>query len=83
MPVLRPLIEKDKEEIIKMAKRIKAFKISQKPQEDCCSLFVPKKATAKGDLKRVEELEKKIKSVSLEKRLTKKAKAVIFPLNRV
>ncbi len=61
MPILRPLIGQDKEEIIKLAKKIGTFEISIKPQEDCCTLFTPKNATAKGNLKEIEKLEKKLK----------------------
>ncbi len=60
IPVLRPLICWDKEEIIKLAEKIGTFQISIKPAEDCCTLFVSKHQTAQGDLKKVKELEKKI-----------------------
>ncbi|MFH1656587.1 MAG: tRNA uracil 4-sulfurtransferase ThiI [Candidatus Nealsonbacteria bacterium] len=60
IPVLRPLIAMDKEEIIKLAKEIDVFEISIKPQEDCCTLFVSKGQTAKGNIEIVKELEKKI-----------------------
>lgn len=60
IPVLRPLIGFDKEEIIKLAKKIGTFEISIRPQEDCCTLFVPKHQTAEGRLDVVKELEKKI-----------------------
>ena len=60
IPVLRPLIGWDKEEIIKMAKKIGTFEISIKPQEDCCTLFVPKHQTAEGKVEIIKELEKKL-----------------------
>ncbi|MBC7073858.1 tRNA 4-thiouridine(8) synthase ThiI [Candidatus Parcubacteria bacterium] len=60
IPVLRPLIGMDKEEIINLAKKIKTYQISIKPQEDCCTLFTPKHATAKGNLKEIEKMEKKL-----------------------
>jgi len=60
IPVLRPLIGFDKEEIIKLGQKIGTFNISIKPQEDCCTLFVPKHQTAQGRLDIVKELEKKI-----------------------
>ena len=61
LPILRPLIGLDKEEIIEIAKKIGTFNISIKPQEDCCTLFVPKHQTAKGDLVIVKKLEKDLK----------------------
>jgi len=60
IPILRPLIGFDKEGIIKMAKEIGTYEISILPQEDCCTLFTPKHATAKGNLKKIEEIEKKL-----------------------
>ncbi len=42
MPILRPLIGMDKDEIIEGAKRLGTFEISIEPDQDCCSLFVPK-----------------------------------------
>ncbi|MBB6445721.1 tRNA uracil 4-sulfurtransferase ThiI [Bacillus benzoevorans] len=40
-PILRPLIMMDKPEIIKMAEEIDTFEISNRPFEDCCTIFVP------------------------------------------
>lgn len=42
MPVLRPLIGMDKEEIIAISKKIDAFETSILPYEDCCTVFTPK-----------------------------------------
>ncbi|MDA1096615.1 MAG: tRNA 4-thiouridine(8) synthase ThiI [Chloroflexi bacterium] len=42
IPILRPLIGMDKSEIIERAQRIGTFETSILPDEDCCSLFVPK-----------------------------------------
>ena len=42
IPVLRPLIGMDKEEIIKISKQIDAFETSILPYEDCCTVFTPK-----------------------------------------
>lgn len=71
IPVLRPLVGMDKEEIIEIANKIGTFDISIKPQEDCCTLFVPKHQTAKGDLKVVKDLEKKLNSAKLVKEILK------------
>jgi thiamine biosynthesis protein ThiI len=42
LPLLRPLIGMDKEEIIREAKAIGTYEISIEPDQDCCTLFVPK-----------------------------------------
>ncbi len=41
-PVFRPLIGSDKEDIVKISKKIGAFDISILPYEDCCTVFTPK-----------------------------------------
>lgn len=61
IPVLSPLIGMDKEEIIKLAERTGSYETSIIPQEDCCTLFVPKKQTASGNLDEVIEIEKRIR----------------------
>ena len=57
MPVLRPLIGLNKEEIVGMARNIGTFPISIQPDQDCCSLFVPKRPETRGRLATVERLE--------------------------
>ncbi len=42
LPVLRPLVAMDKEEIIDISKKIDTYDISIQPYEDCCTVFVPK-----------------------------------------
>lgn len=42
MPVFRPLIGMDKDEIIAVSRRIDTFDISIQPYEDCCTVFTPK-----------------------------------------
>ena len=42
LPVLRPLVGSDKEEIIREAKGIGTYETSIEPDQDCCTLFVPK-----------------------------------------
>ena len=42
MPVLRPLIGMDKEEIVEISRKIDTFEISIQPYEDCCTVFTPK-----------------------------------------
>lgn len=42
MPVFRPCIGMDKEEIIKISRKIDTFETSIQPYEDCCTVFTPK-----------------------------------------
>ena len=57
MPVLRPLIGLDKEEIVKIARRIGTFDTSILPYEDCCTVFTPRHPKTKPDLAQVREYE--------------------------
>lgn len=57
MPVFRPLIGFDKEEIISVAKRIGTFQTSILPYEDCCTVFVPQHPVTKPDVKKLRESE--------------------------
>ena len=58
MPVLRPLIGMDKEEIIAISKKIDAFETSILPYEDCCTVFTPKHPHTKPKPGQCEEAEK-------------------------
>ncbi len=57
MPVLRPLIGMDKEEIITRSRQIGAFETSILPYEDCCTVFTPKHPTTNPKLASVEKTE--------------------------
>lgn len=57
LPVFRPLIAMDKTEIIDIAKKIDTFETSIIPEEDCCSVFAPKKPVTKPRLEKIEESE--------------------------
>ena len=57
MPILRPLVGEDKEEIIAVARRIETFPISILPEEDCCSLFVPRHPETRAKLDGIRRVE--------------------------
>ena len=57
LPVLRPLIGMDKQEIIDQAMAIGTFETSVLPDQDCCQLFVPKHPAVKATLRRAREAE--------------------------
>ncbi|MEO5657959.1 MAG: tRNA uracil 4-sulfurtransferase ThiI [Nitrospiria bacterium] len=48
LPILRPLVGMDKEEIVHQAQAIGTYEISIQPDEDCCSLFTPKHPATKS-----------------------------------
>lgn len=57
LPILRPLVGMDKQEIIDQARRIGTFETSSIPDQDCCQLFVPKHPATKAQLGEVKEAE--------------------------
>ncbi|MGI5875759.1 MAG: tRNA uracil 4-sulfurtransferase ThiI [Dethiobacteria bacterium] len=57
LPVLRPLVGFDKEEIINIAKKIDTYPISIRPYEDCCTLFVPQHPITRPRLPELEKAE--------------------------
>ena len=60
LPVFRPLIAMDKSDIIDIAQEIGTYDISIVPEEDCCSVFAPKKPITKPKLERIEKSEEKL-----------------------
>lgn len=57
IPVFRPLIAMDKTEIVDIAQKIGTFETSILPEEDCCTVFSPKKPVTKPKLDRIEKSE--------------------------
>jgi thiamine biosynthesis protein ThiI len=57
LPVLRPLVGMDKEEIIAEAERLGTYPISIIPDQDCCTLFTPRHPATKARLHDVERAE--------------------------
>ena len=56
LPVLRPLIGMDKEQIIRMAEFIGSYNVSILPYQDCCTLFSPPHPVLKGNLQEATRL---------------------------
>lgn len=57
MPVFRPLIGMDKDEIVRISRKIDTFDISIQPFEDCCTVFTPKHPRTRPKLKFVKSAE--------------------------
>lgn len=60
MPVFRPLIGNDKEDIVKISKQIGAFDISILPYEDCCTVFTPRHPHTRPKPGQCEKAEEKL-----------------------
>ena len=57
LPVLQPLIGMDKEEIVRLARKIGTFETSILPYEDCCTVFTPRHPRTRPKLREVEAAE--------------------------
>ena len=57
LPVLRPLVGMDKDEIIHEARRLGTYEVSIIPDEDCCTLFTPKHPATRASARQVDEAE--------------------------
>lgn len=70
MPVYRPLIGFDKQEIVEVSERIGTYETSIQPFEDCCTIFVAKHPVTKPNIhvikKSEESLEEKIEGLMAE-----------------
>ncbi len=60
MPVFRPLIGTDKQDIINVSRHIGAFDISVLPYEDCCTVFTPRHPKTNPSIEEVEREEAKL-----------------------
>ena len=57
LPVLRPVVGMDKEEIVRIARKIGTFETSILPYEDCCTVFTPKHPKTRPQVADLEEAE--------------------------
>jgi thiamine biosynthesis protein ThiI len=57
MPVFRPLIGTDKDEIVQLSRKIGTFETSILPYEDCCTVFTPRHPRTKPNLALIEKAE--------------------------
>ncbi len=65
MPVFRPLIGMDKDEIVSISRKIGTFETSIEPYEDCCTVFTPKHPRTRPILKYVQQAQDKLNSSEL------------------
>ncbi len=67
IPVFRPLIGTDKNDIIELARKIDTYETSILPYEDCCTVFTPRHPRTRPELEKVEAEEAKLDIDSLVK----------------
>jgi len=82
LPVLRPLVGMDKEEIIAAAQCLGTFPISIVPDQDCCTLFTPRHPATKARPEDVERAEAELPLDEMVRQATDRAilERLIFPI---
>jgi tRNA uracil 4-sulfurtransferase len=73
LPMLRPLIGRDKSEIIDEAQRLGTFETSILPDEDCCTLLAPRRAVTWTEPEPLIELERRVDVETVVERLVDQA----------
>ncbi len=81
LPVLRPVIGMDKEEIVALSRRIDTFEISIQPYEDCCTVFTPPHPKTKPKAADLEALETALDVEGLVREAVEQAEGKVFRLN--
>ncbi|MHC4160892.1 MAG: tRNA uracil 4-sulfurtransferase ThiI [Planctomycetota bacterium] len=76
LPVLRPLIGMDKQEIVRLAERLETYPISIQPDQDCCRLFVPAHPATKSTPAELEEAERALDVGALAKDAVERTETV-------
>ncbi len=76
IPVFRPLIGMDKDEIVSISRKIDTFDISIQPYEDCCTVFTPKHPRLKPNIEDVVKAESALKVDELIEEAVKGIKLV-------
>jgi thiamine biosynthesis protein ThiI len=78
LPILRPLVGMDKEEIVHQAQAIGTYEISIQPDQDCCTLFTPKHPATKSTVGELEAAEVRLKIPDLVRMARDRAEEVRF-----
>jgi tRNA uracil 4-sulfurtransferase len=73
LPLLRPLLDRDKSEIIAEAQRLGTFETSILPDEDCCTLLMPGRAVTWTDPEPLVELERRVDVETVVEQLVDRA----------
>lgn len=78
LPIFRPLVGMDKDEITAEARRLGTYGISIIPDQDCCTLFTPRNPLTRARLAQVEAAERELPVADLVERATEGAVAEDF-----
>ena len=78
MPVFRPLIGMDKEEIIEISRKIDTFEVSIQPYQDCCTVFTPKHPRTRPVIETVASEQDKLDCEKLIDEAVKNVKMIVI-----
>lgn len=78
LPILRPLITMDKNEIIQIARKIGTYETSILPYEDCCTIFVPKHPVTRPNLKEALQAEENLEIDKLINESIEKSETIVI-----
>lgn len=81
LPILRPLISFDKNEIIDTARRIQTFEISSAPYDDCCSYLLPRSSSTWAKSEGLSEAEKSLDIPKLTEQALAKTQYEVYDLS--
>ena len=76
IPVFRPLIGMDKDEVVAISRKIETFDISILPYEDCCTVFTPRHPKTRPTIGYVEECERALETDRLSREAAENARVV-------
>ncbi len=76
IPVLRPLVGSDKNEIIELARKIETYEISIRPYDDCCQVFLPPHPATYARLEDIEREEGRLEFDRLVKEAIEKSEVI-------
>ena len=82
LPVFRPLIGMDKEEITAAAEQLGTYPISIIPDEDCCTLFTPRHPVTRARPRRIDDAERTLPLDEMIERATREARIEEFTYPR-
>ncbi|HHW30778.1 MAG TPA: tRNA 4-thiouridine(8) synthase ThiI [Clostridiaceae bacterium] len=83
MPVFRPLIGMDKNEVVALARKINTYETSILPYEDCCTTFVAKHPDTRPQLDKILKLEKELQLDNLIEEAVKNTEIIILTRGKV
>ncbi len=82
LPIFRPVVGMDKEEIVRIARRIGTFETSILPYEDCCTVFTPRHPKTHPTVAELEEAERGYDFEGLCQKAFAGIERVVVPLRR-